>query len=43
VTRAQRLGGYRLEFALLLGGGRRPALEDNLGHVTSLEVLEEVF
>jgi hypothetical protein len=43
VPRAQWLGGHRLEFALLLGGSRRPALKDDLGHVTSLEVLKKLF
>ena len=43
VPRAERLGGHRLEFAFLLGGGRRAALKDDLGHVTSIEVLQKLL
>ena len=43
MLRAQWLAGHRLEFALLLGGSVRTALKDDLGHITSVEVLKKVF
>jgi hypothetical protein len=43
VPRTQRLARHRPELALLLGGRLGAALKNDLGHITSVEVLKKLF